>query len=293
MIDACQIGAFAPRAVARSAAEYPARLGAISDGPDPIWICGRIPVSARAVALVGARAASGAGLRRARDLAERLAAAGIVVVSGGAVGVDAAAHAGALAASAPTIAVLPAGLDDPYPARHRELFAAIAATGALVSPCAPGTPIRRYQFPNRNRVIAALADAVVVVEAGNASGSLYTAKAARDYGRVLGACPGSPGTAALIGAGAATIESVGDIEDALAGHPRRPAVPIPEAGSDQDLVLAALDQAPRGVEDVGERSGLGAARAARALCALEIDGLALPAPGGRYLRSAAADLRRS
>src|SRR5690606_33093716 len=111
----------------------------------------------------------------------------------------------------------------------------------LLSPYEPGVPVRRYHFVRRNRILAAMADAVVVVEAQLASGSLYTALAAREYQRVLGAVPGSPGAEALIAQGAAVVERYEDIVDALDRRPRRPRVSLPEAGTNAARVLAALD----------------------------------------------------
>jgi DNA processing protein len=168
----------------------------------------RLPAAAGArpasvVAIVGARAATGRGCEAARALAAGLGAAGVGVVSGGAFGIDAAAHEGALDAGAPTWAVLGCGVDVVYPDRHGPLFDAIAAQGALLSELPPGTPPRARQFPARNRLVVALADAVVVVEAALRSGALITASFARKQGRPLFARPGSPGTDALLRAGAA------------------------------------------------------------------------------------------
>jgi len=216
---------------------------------------------------------------------------GALVVSGGAVGIDAAAHVGALDAGGQTVVVLGTGLDAPYPSRHRPLFERIVAGGgALVSSFQPGVPLRRWHFPRRNRVLAGLADAVVIVEASPSSGSLYTAQAAREYGRVLCACPGTAGTEALLSQGVALVESAADVFAALAGRPRRVEPDAPLVGSDEALALAALDYArPRDAGSVAVLAGVAQNRAARALCALELEGLALSVPGGRYVRAVVAD----
>jgi DNA processing protein len=271
--------------------DYPIRLSRVVDAPATIFVEGQIPRQSPVVALVGARAASGHGLARAHDLAMGLARRGALVISGGAVGIDAAAHVGALDGGGPTVVVLGTGLDAPYPTRHRPLFERVVERGgALVSSFQPGVPLRRWHFPRRNRVLAGLADAVVIVEASPSSGSLYTAQAARDYGRVLGACPGTAGTESLLAQGVALIESADDVYSALQGHARQISPDAPLVGSDEALALAALDYArPRDAGSVGVLAGVGSARAARALCALELEGLALSVPGGRWVKAAMAD----
>jgi len=232
------------------------------------------------VAVVGARAASAEGVKRAEGLAADLAGRGAVVLSGGAIGIDAAAHRGA---GGRTVVVLASGLDRPYPERNASLFAEIvAAGGALASPFPAGTPVRRWQFLRRNEVIAALADAVVVVEARARSGALHTARAAAQLGKIVGACPGSPGTDALLGAGAAWIETGNDVVAALAGTPRRPERRAPAAG-DEAAAWGALVR-PADADTVAARAGISILRAARALTALELDGLATALPGGRWAR---------
>ena len=275
----------------KSHPEYPQNLKSVVDAPATLFVRGTLPRRQTVVALVGARAASGHGLARAHDLAYGLAKRGAVVVSGGAVGIDAAAHVGTLDGGGQTVVVLGTGLDAPYPPRNRPLFERVVAQGgALVSSFQPGVPLRRWHFPRRNRVMAAMADAVVIVEATPSSGSLYTAQAARDYKRVLGACPGTAGTEALLSQGVALIESPEDVLAALAGEARVIQPDAPLVGSDEALALAALDYArPRDAGSVGTIAGVGSARAARALCALALDGLALSVPGGRYVRAVVAD----
>jgi len=270
---------------------YPKNLRNVADAPATLFVRGSLPDRRPVVAVVGARAATGHGLARAHDLALGLARHGALVISGGAVGIDAAAHVGALDGGGETVVVLGTGLDAPYPLRHRPLFERIVGQGgALLSCFQPGVPLRRWHFPRRNRVLAGMADAVVIVEASPSSGSLYTAQAARDYRRVLAACPGTAGTEALLSQGVALVETADDVLAALAGRGRRVEPDAPLVGSDEALALSALDYArPRDAGSVGLLAGVGATRAARALCALELEGLALSVPGGRYVRAVVAD----
>ncbi len=202
---------------------------------DGLWVAGSLDgLHAPAVAIVGTRAPSDDGRRRARVIAEGLAHAGVCIVSGLALGIDGAAHAGALAASAPTIGVLGGGHAHFFPQRHRELGARmIAAGGAVVSPFAPDVEPRPWQFLARNAVIAALVDVVVVVEAATRSGALNTASHAADAGVPVLALPGdidhakSAGCNALIRDGATLVRGVEDVLAALplplAPPPRRAA----------------------------------------------------------------------
>jgi DNA processing protein len=237
---------------------------------------------------VGARAATTEGLRRSRDLAAGLSAAGHVVISGGAMGIDAAAHEGALAAGGPTVAVL-ASLHILYPERNRGLFEAIVRRGgALATPLADVTPVlpRPFRFLERNHALAALCDAVVVVEGETSSGSLHTAREAGKLGRVVGAVPGSGGTELLLARGAVLVETAADVDCALRGTPRRRERPEPKAGTDAALALAALSPAePLSVDRIGLAAGLAPARTARALLTLELDGWVLAVPGGQFLRA--------
>ncbi len=279
------------RCFERGASGYPARLEALSVPPERVWALGTWPIPQRpVVAIVGARAASGGAMARTVDLAAELTGRGALVISGGAIGIDAAAHLGALRAGGPTVAVVAPGLDAPYPQRHEGLFAEVVATGgALFSIVPPGTLVQKWHFPARNHVIAALADAVVVTECGPISGSAITARAARSLGKVVLACPGSPGGDALCAAGAALCEHAGDIFAALAGRPRLLEVTAPEADGDAARTLAALDPIEaRNVESIAAAAGLSVRLAARSLSELELSGLAVAVPGARYLRSAAA-----
>jgi len=227
----------------------------------------------------------------ARSIAAELARAGTLIVSGGAIGVDSAAHRGALDVGGKTVAVLAGGLDSPYPERNRPLFAEImAAGGGLLSAQPGGMPPLRGTFVRRNWMIAGMCDAVLVIEAQASSGSLYTASAALELGRVVAAAPGSPGCEALLARGAALAESGDDILAALRGEPRRPLLHLPEAGSREAVALAALDtRSPRSGAAVAERCGMDLREATRALTGLELEGLALLLPGQTYLRSPLAE----
>jgi len=224
--------------------------------------------SGPAVAIVGARAASGDGMRHAHALGKHLAARGVHVVSGGALGIDGAAHRGALAGGGATTVVLGSGLDVPYPVRHAPLFAAIvAAGGALVSMFPNHTQPRPAYFPQRNVLIAALVDAVIVVEADVRSGSLSTARSASELGRRLAAWPGSRGCARLLAEGCAIVEGEADVDALLAGHPRYPVrAPL---DSNEARVADALAKGVRGVDEVVTETGLSVRDVLRALSAIE------------------------
>jgi DNA processing protein len=286
-------------------AGYPARLRALPGAPPELHVRhgdDHAPGSLewthaeRCVAIVGARAARTEAVAQARDLARDLAGRGVVIVSGGALGVDAAAHQGAIDSHAATgagttVAVLGCGIDVVYPAQHQGLFDDIrAAGGALLSQFRPGTPPRPANFVRRNAVIAGLADAVVVIGAGATSGALHTAAAARRLGRVVAAVPGSAGCDALIAHGAAVVTCAADVWQALAGRPRRPFADLPAQGSPAARVLALLHaEHACACGDIATRAGLSSREVARALTGLELEGLAISRPGQSYVRSALAE----
>jgi DNA processing protein len=269
---------------------YPTRLAALEDAPSPLWIAGQWTPASRAVAVVGARAATIRGLEFAHEIGHVVAAAGADVISGGALGIDAEAHRGALEArpadgqaSGRTVAVLGTGIDVEYPARHADLFTRIRGSGgALLTQFPPGSAPRRNAFPQRNQIIAALADLVVVVEASDRSGALYTAAAARALGRPLAAVPGSPGTDALLVEGALAVWSASDVLNVLDGRPVEP--PPPPDQPEALRLLGALDQTPRDVGDLAFRAGLSVGTCAALVIDLELGGLAARAAGGRYVR---------
>jgi DNA processing protein len=276
------------RALSRTQPGYPERLSAVDGAPTTLWMAGSWQPAKRAVAIVGARAASARGMDLAEEMAGLLARRGIDVISGGAMGIDAAAHRGALnqaahAASGRTVAVLGTGVDVVYPARHHLLYEEIVASGgALLTQFPPGTQPRPHTFPVRNRVIAALAEVVVVIEAGQQSGSLHTARSARELGRPVLALPGSAGTDGLILTGSRAVVSSADVEAVLEG--REPAAPsLPEDPTARRL-YDVLDSVPRDVGDLAFRAGLAVGTCAAVVVDLELGGLAARALGGRYVR---------
>ena len=207
------------------------------------------------VAIVGARAATTVAMRRAHALAKHLAGRGVHVVSGGALGIDGAAHRGALAGGGATTVVLGSGVDVLYPERHAPLFEqVVAGGGAIVSMFPTGTLPRRWTFLRRNELIAALADAVLVIEADVRSGSLSTARAATKLGRVVAAWPGSRGCERLLARGAGVIESGEDAELALAGtqRPRPPITLDPVAAQVRDAIASGAV----GVDAIVKHTGL-------------------------------------
>ena len=211
-------------AICRCDDGYPARLRELSDPPAVIHVAGTPDALAAddAVAIIGARRATGYGLTVARDLGRGLSCAGVTVVSGLALGVDSAAHTGALEGRAAPVAVLAGGADRPYPASKRNLYAAVRAAGAVISEMPPGFGIHRWAFIARNRLIAALARVVVVVEGTERSGSLTTADLGAELGRTVAAVPGrvtcrlAAGTNGLLRDGAVLVRGPADVLEALA-----------------------------------------------------------------------------
>jgi DNA processing protein len=277
---------------------YPALLAATPAAPT-LWVCGELlETDALAVAIVGSRGATAYGIEIAERLASDLAARGVTIVSGLARGIDTAAHRGALAARGRTIAVLGTGIDGRYPPENRRLADDIAASGALVSQFAPGTPPSKGNFPVRNRTIAGLSLGVVVVEAAERSGALITAGAAGDFGREVFAVPGRITTATAAGShgllrdGATLIRSWTDIVQELPS-PWRDAVrdahavvdPVaPSPTPDEAILLDVLvrDEALH-VEEVIARSEMPPARVAATLMTLELSGRARQLEGQRWI----------
>jgi DNA processing protein len=207
---------------------YPPRLLELPSAPAVLYIAGELErflaaVTEEPVAIVGARRATTYGLDTARSLARGLAAAGLTVVSGMAVGIDSAAQEGALSAGGRAVAVLPGPADDPYPRSRRRLYRQLTSAGGAISELPPGTPVRPWTFVARNRIIAALAAATVVVEAAERSGALVTAAFASRLGRPVGAVPGrittpqAVGTNGLLGDGARIVRGAQDVLDVLYG----------------------------------------------------------------------------
>jgi DNA protecting protein DprA len=204
--------------------DYPAALSRLPRAPSVLSVRGQLPRQ-DSVAIVGTRGARLESLEAARQIAADLARVGHCILSGGAIGVDAAAHSGALEAGGQTLAILGSGLDYLYPSRNLALFGRIASQGGLISPFSPGTPPRRHQFPLRNRLIAAMARAVVVIEAPTRSGALITAEWANRLGVPVLARQAGQGTLDLLHAGAGLINSAVDVchllrlQQSLRGRP--------------------------------------------------------------------------
>jgi DNA processing protein len=271
---------------------YPPLLSEIFDPPPILWLRGQAAaLDAVAVAIVGSRAGSPYALAVAERLAADLATRGVVIVSGLARGVDSAAHRGALSAGGSTIGVLGSGADVIYPAEHKALAVEMMERGALLSELPPGTRPLQPFFPLRNRIISGLVRAVVVVEAGEKSGSLITARSALDQGRDVLAVPGNViggrnrGGHALLRDGAKIVETADDILEELGFGPRL-ALPSSNAVMEGgDPVLGCLTPGePCDVDQIAERSGLTIASLLPRLIDLELQGLVRRAGGGRFMR---------
>lgn len=279
---------------------YPALLERITDPPLVLWHRGLLPRAEVAVAVIGSRAASPGAREVARRLGAGLARHNVVVVSGLARGCDGEAHQGALDAGGQTVAVLGCGADIIYPSEHRDLAQAIARSGAVASELAPGTPPLPHHFPLRNRIISGWSRAVVVVEAGERSGSLITAGCALEQGREVMVVPGpvlsgrNRGAHSLLRDGATLVESADDIVAALAtslcwiapAADRISAVNMTRPDAVDDPVLAVLDvDDGQDLDALVGQLGLSAAAILARLSELELSGQAVRQPGGRFVRS--------
>ena len=268
------------RWIARSDPSFPTRLAQIADPPPGLFLRGSAPVEMlerTCVGIVGARSCSDYGAHVARVFGRELAAAGVVVVSGLARGVDGWAHRGALEVGT-TVAVLGCGIDRDYPRAHSELARQIAGNGLIASEYPPGVAPAPWRFPARNRIVAGLSAATVVVEARERSGALITADLALEEGREVFAVPGeitsslSGGTNALLRLGATPATSAADVLEALGIEPGDRTAARPTDGPPA-MALAALAAGGLTADEVAEATGLGAATVAAALAELELAGL--------------------
>ena len=270
---------------------YPERLGILPDAPGRLYCIGRLPGPGPSAAIVGARMCSSYGRANARELASYLAEHGVQIISGMALGIDGYAHEGALEAGGDTFAVLGCGADVCYPGSHKALYAELAEKGGILSEFPPGTQPRPFHFPKRNRIIAALADIVIVIEAKQRSGSLITADFALEQGKSVYALPGriddmlSEGCNYLIAQGAGILWSY----DAVLGElgisktektkkkgkkgSREMAVHLPEDPAAR-RVFAALSHDPVTAEELLETTGLGLGELQSALLSLVFSGAA-------------------
>ena len=280
--------------------DYPGRLATIPDPPPALYLKGGLP-EGPAVALVGSRKASPTGLEGARRLAAALCERGVCVISGLALGVDAAAHQGALAGGGPTVGVLGCGIDVVYPRSNRGLFEQVKSSGGIVSEYCLGEAPLPWRFPARNRIIAGLADVLVVVEAAEKSGALITARHALESGRDVWAVPGPLGVAEcrgsnkLLADGAGVLWDIPDFVEEFAPKTssvsRRPEIkgrqepPVPpELPRDEARVLTGIGFEPTPVDAVVARSGVPLGELLSALALLELKGYVSRDAAGSLVR---------
>jgi len=276
---------------------YPKLLKEIPDPPPLLYVKGSIhALSCPGVAMVGARAATSYGLQVSKHLAQELARCNLSVISGFALGIDSAAHQGALSAGGATIAVLGCGLDIVYPATNKKLYAEIAANGAIVSEYPMGTPPDGFRFPARNRIISGLSLGVLVVEAARHSGTLITANLALDQGREVFVVPGridspkSEGCHRLAQEGAKLIHSVADILAELpAGanpSPTSDTSSTSRLAPEEEKLFSFLDVYPKNIEQLIAETNMPPQKIQEALLNLELRGLVAALPGKQYQRLA-------
>jgi DNA processing protein len=282
---------------------YPQKLSQIADPPPLLYLSGALePSDDRAIAIVGARKASPAGLVFTEELSHTLADLGFTIVSGMARGVDAAAHRGALKAHGRTIAVLGCGIDHTYPPEHRKLREAIETRGAVISEFSLGTQPRPYNFPRRNRIISGLSYGVVVTQATQKSGSLITARYALEHNREVFAVPGNvkegkhEGPHRLIKEGAKLVENVGDIieelfpqldesfQDQVKRAASEPRPSAPDLSTQEKEIFNLVTDMPTSVDEVLAQAHYLPAEVLGILLALELKGIIQQVPGSCYRR---------
>jgi len=287
------------RTLARSAPGYPRSLLDLKDPPEEVRVVGTLPRSRPAVSIVGTRRADEEALEFTYDLSRALALDGWVVVSGGALGIDGAAHEGALDAGGLTVVVLPIGFDSPYPEAHRGLFERAAESGALLTEVPDGADLQRGRFLTRNRLVAALGRATVVIQAPARSGALSTARHAKALGRRVYVTPSSPwdprglGNLGLLRRGATICTGPRDVLSesphgvGAIGSPKPPRTDEDQHDynslSQSELqILDALEGRPRHAEDLCGATGIPAFEVQRSILSLLVRGLVEERPGGRF-----------
>ena len=272
--------------------DWPRSLSDLPSVPERLYLVGNRELLAAPkglVAIVGTRDASPYGERVAERLGEAFAAAGVPVVSGMARGIDAAAHRGALRVNGKTVAVLGTGVDVPYPVGHRELHQAIATSGLLLAEQEPGSPAHQGSFPRRNRIIAALARVVIVVEAPHKSGAMNTVEHALGLGRTVAAVPGpidsprSTGTNGLLGTGSQVVATVEDALGLMGVHASA-LPPVDDLEPDEAEVLAAVPSGGAYLDDVAGAARLPVRQTGIALTSLELKGRVWLGSDGRVSR---------
>jgi len=281
---------------------YPLWLKNIHDPPVVLYVLGNPELlNGRGIGIVGSRAATHYGRNIAEQMANGLAGQGFTVISGMALGIDTAAHKGALAAGGPTVAVLGCGLDIIYPPGNHKLYRDIAESGAVVSEYPLGTTPDSFRFPARNRIISGLALGVVVVEAANRSGSLITASHALEQGREVFAVPGridsvkSAGTHTLLQQGAKLVHSINDIVAEFshlgpikyqhdAEHEKRKQELFNDLNNEEAILIACLDVYPRTIDEIVRQSGFTPQKTSEILLLLELKGLVESLPGKSFQR---------
>lgn len=280
-----------------SSPDYPHNLKQVFDPPVVLFVRGRLLESDRfAIAIVGSRRPSPYGAAMAEKLAGELAARRLTIVSGGARGIDTAAHKGAIAGGGRTIAVLGCGIDQNYPPENARLFQRIAETGAIITEFPPGSGPDAWRFPARNRLISGLSLGVVVAEGAEDSGALITAQYAADQGREVFAVPGhvdnprSRGPHRLIKDGAKLVESAADVLEELGveaepAEKQQLAIPLDDLSPGEKKLVEMLSLQPKHVDEIIGESGLQASQVIGALTVLEMKGVVRRVPGNAYVRS--------
>lgn len=296
------LAASSPWSTCRHRPDFPLTLGNLSDPPAVLFGLGErrhlalLEEERPRVTLIGARKASRAGLEIAERLARELSVAGVAVISGMARGIDSAAHRGALAGGVPTVAVLGSGADVCYPRSAQSLYRGIIADGLVLSELPPGSQPRNWTFPSRNRLMAALGQMTVVVEAQRSSGSLITAAMAADIGREIGAVPGpilssnGDGVNSLLRDGAHVIRHAEDVLDSLPISYRLPSATTPQRGkglpSALSSVLETVELHPGTVDEISVDHPSSTSEVAVALAKLELAGYIRRDGSGRFVRTA-------
>ncbi|MBI2590031.1 DNA-protecting protein DprA [Candidatus Berkelbacteria bacterium] len=279
--------------ITRFDADYPALLGEITVPPVVLYIRGKLENKNHTnVAIVGSRRMTTYGKRTAEYISRSLAQSGITIVSGLALGIDSVSHKAALEAEGITWAVLGCGLDQIYPSSHTQLGERILSNGgALISEFPPGTPALRHHFPIRNRIIAGLCSATIIVEATERSGTLSTARAALDANREVFAVPGSifspnsVGSHALLKSGAGLLHTPNDILEALGLEMKSSDRPVTQLTSVESVIFATLSHEPMLLDDLITATQLTSSAIVSTLTLMEIKGLVQTAGQGRYVRS--------